>query len=141
VDQQGQHGQLHLAGLDLLAQVLGGRPTISSARNTAVTSLRRTLRLTLESMKHQVTDVAAGQPALAALAQERFDLAFLDLRLGRDSGLDLLPQFLTAAPGVGVVVMTAFAAIDTAVEAMRRGAFEYLPKPFTPEQLRMLLVR
>lgn len=104
-------------------------------------SLRRTLRLTLESMKHHVTDVAAGQPALAALAQERFDLAFLDLRLGRESGLDLLPQFLHAAPGVGVVVMTAFAAIDTAVEAMRRGAFDYLPKPFTPEQLRMLLVR
>lgn len=105
------------------------------------TSLRRTLRLTLESMKHHVTDVAAGPPALAALAQERFDLAFLDLRLGRESGLDLLPQFQAAAPGVGVVVMTAFAAIDTAVEAMRRGAFDYLPKPFTPEQLRMLLVR
>jgi NtrC-family two-component system response regulator AlgB len=105
------------------------------------TSLRRTLRLTLESMMHHVTDVAAGQPALAALTQERFDLVFLDLRLGRESGLDLLPQLLQAVPGVGVVVMTAFAAIHTAVEAMRRGAFDYLPKPFTPEQLRMLLVR
>jgi NtrC-family two-component system response regulator AlgB len=104
-------------------------------------SLRRTLRLTLESMKHCLTDVAAGQPALAALAQERFDLVFLDLRLGRESGLDLLPQILHAAPGVGVVVMTAFAAVDTAVEAMRRGAFDYLPKPFTPEQLRLLLAR
>ena len=104
-------------------------------------SLRRTLRLTLESMGHRVADAAAGVPALAAVAQERFDLAFLDLRLGRESGLDLLPQLLRAAPGVGVVVMTAFAAIDTAVEAMRAGAFDYLPKPFTPEQLRLLLAR
>lgn len=105
------------------------------------TSLRRTLRLTLESMRHRVADVASGPPALAAVAQERFDLIFLDLRLGRESGLDLLPELLSAAPGVGVVVMTAFAAVDTAVEAMRRGAFDYLPKPFTPEQLRLLLAR
>jgi NtrC-family two-component system response regulator AlgB len=104
-------------------------------------SLRRTLRLTLESMGHRVADAAAGPAALAAVAHERFDLAFLDLRLGRESGLDLLPQLLAAAPGVGVVVMTAFAAVDTAVEAMRRGAFDYLPKPFTPDQLRLLLGR
>ena len=105
------------------------------------TSLRQTLRLTLESMKHRVSDAASGQPALAALGQERFDMIFLDLRLGRESGLELLPQLLQAAPGVGIVVMTAFAAVDTAVEAMRRGAFDYLPKPFTPEQLRHLLAR
>lgn len=104
-------------------------------------SLRRTLRLTLESMKHHVIDVAAGPPALAALSQERFDLVFLDLRLGRESGLELLPRLLHTAPGVGVVAMTAFAAVDTAVEAMRLGAFDYLPKPFTPEQLRLLLTK
>jgi two-component system, NtrC family, response regulator AlgB len=104
-------------------------------------SLRRTLRLTLESMGHRVADATAGQPALAAVAQERFDLVFLDLRLGRESGLDLLPQLLRAVPGIGMVVMTAFAAVDTAVEAMRRGAFDYLPKPFTPDQLRLLLGR
>lgn len=104
-------------------------------------SLRRTLRLTLEGMKHRVADAASGPPALAAVAQERFDLVFLDLRLGRESGLDVLPQLLAAAPGVGVVVMTAFAAVETAVEAMKRGAFDYLPKPFTPEQLRLLFAR
>jgi NtrC-family two-component system response regulator AlgB len=104
-------------------------------------SLRRTLRLTLESMKHHVADAASGPTALAALGQERFDLVFLDLRLGRESGLDLLPQLLRAAPGIGVVVMTAFAAVDTAVQAMKLGAFDYLPKPFTPEQLRLLFAR
>ncbi len=101
--------------------------------------LRRTLRLTLESMKHKVAEAASGPAALAAAENEHFDLIFLDLRLGRDSGMDLLQKL--AANGVGVVVMTAFAAVDTAVEAMRRGAFDYLPKPFTPEQLRLLLTR
>lgn len=104
-------------------------------------SLRRTLRMTLESLGHVVQDAPSGERALALLAQDRFDLALLDLRLGRESGLDLLPQLLQASPRLGVVVMTAFAGIDTAVEAMRRGAFDYLPKPFTPDQLRLLLDR
>jgi two-component system, NtrC family, response regulator AlgB len=105
------------------------------------TSLRRTLRMTLESMKHRVTEATNGPTALATLGEGRFDLIFLDLRLGRESGLDLLPQCLKAAPATGVVVMTAFAAVDTAVEAMRGGAFDYLPKPFTPNQLRVVLDR
>ena len=104
-------------------------------------SLRRTLRTALESMRHQVADAAGGARALELLRERRFDLAFLDLRLGRDQGLDLLPELLRAAPGLGVVVMTAFASIDSAVEAMRRGAFDYLPKPFTPDQLRVVLDR
>jgi NtrC-family two-component system response regulator AlgB len=104
-------------------------------------SLRRTLRTALESMRHQVSEVATGGQALELLGKQRFDLAFLDLRLGREKGLDLLPELLRAAPGLGVVVMTAFASIDTAVEAMRRGACDYLPKPFTPDQLRVALDR
>ncbi len=92
-------------------------------------------------MGHEVTETSAGPPALELIAGRRFDLAFLDLRLGRESGLDLLPELLRAGTGLGVVVMTAFATIDTAVEAMRRGAFDYLPKPFTPDQLRVVLDR
>ncbi len=104
-------------------------------------SLRRTLKTALESMGHRVSESESGDRALHLLASERFDLAFLDLRLGRESGLDVLPALLRADPGMGVVVMTAFASIDTAVEAMRRGAFDYLPKPFTPNQLRVVLDR
>jgi NtrC-family two-component system response regulator AlgB len=104
-------------------------------------SLRRTLRTALESMRHDIADAVGGDQALEAVGKVRFDLAFLDLRLGREKGLDLLPELLRSAPGLGVVVMTAFASIDTAVEAMRRGAFDYLPKPFTPDQLRVVLDR
>ncbi|HEX4591816.1 MAG TPA: sigma 54-interacting transcriptional regulator, partial [Gemmataceae bacterium] len=102
-------------------------------------SLRRTFRTTLEALGHTVIDVASGPAALELIAKQRFDLAFLDLRLGRSSGLDLLPGLVNA--GLGVVVMTAYASVDTAVEAMRRGAFDYLPKPFTPDQVRVVLDR
>jgi NtrC-family two-component system response regulator AlgB len=104
-------------------------------------SLRRTLRTALESMGHQVADAASSNQAQSWLEQQAFDLAFLDLRLGQESGLDLLPTLLRIAPNLAVVVVTAHAAIDTAVEAMRRGAFDYLPKPFTPNQIRVVLDR
>src|SRR5262245_18450505 len=103
--------------------------------------LRKTLRLALEAMNHRVTEAGDGNQALEALGHGLFDVAFLDLRLGKDTGLDLLPGLLRLAPGLAVVVMTAYATIETAVEAMRRGAFDYLPKPFTPGQLRVVLDR
>jgi NtrC-family two-component system response regulator AlgB len=104
-------------------------------------SVRRTLRITLESMGHTVTEAAHSAQALELLGHRLFDVAFLDLRLAREQGLDLLPELLRLAPGLHVVVVTAYATIETAVEAMRRGAFDYLPKPFTPDGLRVALDR
>jgi NtrC-family two-component system response regulator AlgB len=103
--------------------------------------LRRSLRLTLETMNHRVTEAADGREAQDLLGHGMFDTALLDLRLGRDQGLELLPALLRLAPGLDVVVITAYATIETAVEAMRRGACDYLPKPFTPNQLRLVLDR
>ena len=65
----------------------------------------------------------------------------LDLRLGQESGVDVLKEAIRIAPALAVVMMTAFGTIETAVEAMRYGAFDYLPKPCTPEQLRQVLSR
>jgi NtrC-family two-component system response regulator AlgB len=103
--------------------------------------LRKSLRLTLETLGHQVTEALDGAQAQTLLAQRLFDVALLDLRLGRERGLDLLPVLLRLAPGLGVIVMTAYATIETAVEAIRGGALDYLPKPFTPNQLRLVLDR
>jgi NtrC-family two-component system response regulator AlgB len=103
--------------------------------------LRKSLRLALETMAHEVTDARDGKEAESFLARRTFDLAFLDLRLAREQGLDLIPALLRLAPSLAVVVMTAYATIETAVEAMRRGAFDYLPKPFTPDQLRIVFDR
>jgi NtrC-family two-component system response regulator AlgB len=104
-------------------------------------SLRRTVRTVLESMGHRAAEAVNRAQTLDALARNRFDLAFLDLRLGRENGLDLLPEMLAAAPGLHVVLITAHASLDSAIEALRRGAFDYLPKPFTPNQLRVALDR
>ncbi len=104
-------------------------------------SLRRTLRISLEVLGHKAVEARDSADALRCLERRSFEVALLDLRLGNEQGLEVLPQLLRAAPGLHVVVVTAYATIDTAVEAMRRGAFDYLPKPFTPDQLRLVLDR
>ncbi len=97
--------------------------------------IRRTMSLCLETEGHQVLAVGNIPDAIAEAKRLAFDLAFVDLRLGVDSGLDLIPALIADSPWIKIVVITAYAAVDTAVEAMRRGAADYLPKPFTPGQL------
>src|SRR5215831_347619 len=82
-----------------------------------------------------VVEAGSAQAALEAMARSAFDLVFLDLRLGQESGLDLIPRLLAENPNVVIVVVTAYATIETAVEAIRRSAWDYLPKPFTPAQI------
>jgi len=76
---------------------------------------------------------------LKQLEGEHFDVVFLDLKLDGESGLNLLPELLKRDPQLEIVVFTAYASIETAVEAMRRGAVDYIPKPFTPDQIRAVL--
>jgi NtrC-family two-component system response regulator AlgB len=104
-------------------------------------NIRRTLRATFEALGHAVEEADARASALAAVARHACDVALIDLRLGAESGLDLIEPLLDVAPRLAIVVITAYASIDTAVEAMRRGAFDYLPKPFTPAQVRAVLQR
>jgi len=85
-------------------------------------TLRRTIRTTLETQGHAVTEAATGAQAADRTRHARPDLVLLDLKLGRENGLDVLAELHRVAPGVAVVVITAFASVDTAVEAMRRGA-------------------
>jgi two-component system, NtrC family, response regulator AlgB len=102
---------------------------------------RCSFRLLLESLQHRITEADCGNRARQLLAQTDFDVAFLDLRLSKENGLQLLPELLQIAPGLTVIVLTADPTVETAVEAMRRGAFDYLAKPCTPQQLRRVLDR
>ena len=104
-------------------------------------NIRQTLAICLEGFGCRVEQVATGAAAIDALRRQPFDLAFCDLRLGAESGIDLLPKLLGERPGLDVVIITAYATVDTAVEAMRRGAKDYLPKPFTPPQIQHLVDR
>jgi NtrC-family two-component system response regulator AlgB len=104
-------------------------------------NIRTTLGVCLESIGCQVAQASTSEAALEALRHAPFDLAFLDLRLGQESGLDLLPRLLAERPGLDVVMITAYATFDTAVEAVKRGAADYVPKPFTPSQVRLIVER
>jgi NtrC-family two-component system response regulator AlgB len=102
-------------------------------------NIRKTLAVCLEALGCAVTECSSAGAALESLARLPHDLALVDLRLGRESGLDLLPALLSERPALEVVIITAYATIDTAVEAIRRGARDYLPKPFTPAQIKRVV--
>ena len=104
-------------------------------------NIRATVGMCLEAEGCVVREAASGEAALEALRLGSFDLAFVDLRLGAESGMDLLPRLLAERPGLDVVVITAYATFETAVEAVKRGAADYLPKPFTPAQIRQMVER
>jgi two-component system, NtrC family, response regulator AlgB len=119
-------------------------PTARESLNILVVddelNIRKTLSICLGTEGHSVVAVSNAQDAAAEASRRSFALAFVDLRLGAESGLDLIPVLLASAPWLKIVVITAYASIDTAVEAMRRGAADYIPKPFTPSQI-LLAVR
>ncbi|MDA8139086.1 MAG: sigma-54 dependent transcriptional regulator [Desulfobacteraceae bacterium] len=104
-------------------------------------NIRKTLAICLETLGHNVMAVSNAKDARSETDRQVFDLAFVDLRLGTESGLDLIPVLLGASPWLKIVVITAYASIDTAVEAMRRGAADYIPKPFTPDQVQLVTER
>jgi NtrC-family two-component system response regulator AlgB len=101
-------------------------------------SIRLMLSECLQSDGHAVTVAASAAGALAEAAKHAFDVVFLDLRLGATSGLDLIPRLLAESPWATVIVITAHASIDTAVEAIKRGASDYLSKPVSLEQVRQI---
>ncbi|MCA9647438.1 MAG: sigma-54-dependent Fis family transcriptional regulator, partial [Myxococcales bacterium] len=104
-------------------------------------NIRSTVAVCLESMGCEVHAAAGAREALAVVERRPFDVAFLDIRLGAADGLELLGQILEVNPKLGVVMMTAYGSIESAVTAMKRGAQDYLQKPFTPAQIRVIVER
>lgn len=102
-------------------------------------SIRSTLNVMLQGLDHEVAEASSASAALKEVEKSQFDLAFLDMKLDDTNGLDLLPELLRNNAQLDVVVFTAFASIENAVNAMRAGAVDYLAKPFTPEQVRQVL--
>jgi len=102
-------------------------------------NIRRTLSLQLEGRGHRVRTAGSVEEAQREAAGRRFDVALVDLRLGTGSGLDLLTWLHAEDPALKTVVITAYASIETAVEAMKRGASDYLSKPFGPLELDLAL--
>jgi len=104
-------------------------------------SIRRTTRIAVESSGHAAAEAPNAAKAIRAAETEGFDAVFLDLKLGADDGLEVLGRLMKLRPAPAVILFTAYANIATAVEAMRRGAFDFIPKPFTPDQIRAVLAK
>lgn len=100
--------------------------------------IRKTTGLAVQTMGHEAVAVANGLRAAKTLEEGPCDVCFLDVNLGSENGLTVLEKLLQIQPSLVVVLFTAFANISTAVEAMRRGAFDFIPKPFTPDQIRQV---
>jgi DNA-binding NtrC family response regulator len=98
-------------------------------------ALRESLELVLAAEGYAVRSVASGVAALAAVEQSPFDLVLCDLRMPGMDGMELLPQLARRLPGVAVILMSAYGSADLAVEALRRGAYDYLAKPFQPSEV------
>ncbi|MDP0491778.1 MAG: sigma-54 dependent transcriptional regulator [Verrucomicrobiota bacterium JB023] len=104
-------------------------------------SIRTATSVAIESEGHYVETADSAHIAEMKLKEEDYQLVFLDLRLGEDSGMDVLRNIVKYKPHIPVVIFTAHASIETAIEATREGAFDYLEKPFTPDQLRAILLK
>ena len=103
-------------------------------------SVRNLSRL-LEKEGFRVVSAAGGRDALAALARRPFDLMVTDLVMEDMNGLELLAKAREKDPDMEVILVTGFASIPTAIEAVKEGAFHYLEKPFRPDELRLLAGR
>lgn len=98
-------------------------------------SLRRSLSLMLLGAGFDTTEAESGSQALAALNQVEFDLVITDLRMDDMSGIELLREIKQLRPQLPVILITAYGSIESAVDAMRLGAFDYLTKPFSEQDI------
>ncbi|HEY6084088.1 MAG TPA: response regulator, partial [Nitrospira sp.] len=98
--------------------------------------LLQLVKMRLQAMGFVVTACTSGREAVSAAKINRFDLAITDLRLGNEDGLDVTEELLRIHPGLPVIILTAHGSIPNAVEAVQRGAFGYLTKPFDDKELK-----
>ena len=104
-------------------------------------TFREAACILVEDEGHQAEGVSGGETGLARLQEAAFDAVLLDLSLGSENGLDVLTRIQDQHPHVPVVIVTAQGSIPLAVEAMRRGAVDFLEKPFLREPFVGVLAR
>jgi DNA-binding NtrC family response regulator len=90
---------------------------------------------------HRVDVAESAREALRLVGANRYDIAFLDIKMPGMDGLELQARLAAADPELSVVLMTAYASVETAVKAMKNGAYDYIVKPFDPDDLSMLVKR
>jgi two-component system response regulator PilR (NtrC family) len=104
-------------------------------------SMRELLEILLRKEGHEVATEADAVSAIARARQAPFDLVVTDLRLGQGSGIDVLRAVRAESPATEVVMVTAFATTENAVQAMKLGAYDYVLKPFKVDELKLVVAK
>ena len=104
-------------------------------------SLRKVIGYMLEEAGYEVDRAASAEEGLAILAERRPDLVLSDIKMPKKDGIELLGDIKRVDPTIPVVILTAFASVETAVEAMKRGASDYLTKPISRDDLTMTVAK
>lgn len=99
-------------------------------------SMREFLEIMLEKDGYQVSSAESGAEALETIRKQRFDLVITDIRMKPIDGLEVLRQCKAISPSTAVIIISAYASAETAVVAMKEGAYDYLPKPFKIDEMR-----
>jgi two-component system response regulator PilR (NtrC family) len=102
-------------------------------------SLREVLSIMLKRAGYAVTSAIDGEDAVELLQKEIYDLVITDLRMPKVDGLEVLRAVKSASPETVVLIITAFASADSAVEAMKQGAYDYLTKPFQVDEVQLII--
>ena len=102
---------------------------------------REYLYETLMRGGYEVASVSNGQQAITRISKEAYDVIFLDMKMPGMCGMEVLEKVKSISPETVVILMTAHGTIETAVEAMKKGAYDYIIKPFSPEQIELLISR
>ncbi|PKN34230.1 MAG: two-component system response regulator [Deltaproteobacteria bacterium HGW-Deltaproteobacteria-19] len=102
---------------------------------------RTMLKTLLGGWGYAVTEADDGAAAVAAVREEPFDLVLMDIRMINVSGIEALTEIKAFNPAIPVILMTAYASVETAVEALKKGAYDYLTKPLDFDELRLTIRR
>jgi DNA-binding NtrC family response regulator len=124
-------GDMAVTGRWNPAKATGRKVLVVDDEPVVANSVRRTL----SRRGYVVEEAFSGNEALNRILNEMYDLVLLDMRMPDSNGLELLPTIKKHRPALPVVMVTGYASIDTAVEAIQRGAADYVAKPFTPDEL------
>ncbi|MDQ3713721.1 MAG: response regulator, partial [Acidobacteriota bacterium] len=124
-----------------------GRQIVKSNRQKTIlladddVNLRRVLEFQLTEAGYQVLTAQDGAEALQVFSENDFDCVVTDLRMPKLSGLELLEKIKAGGAEIPVIVITAFGEVETAVTAMKAGAFDYINKPFNRDEILLTLER
>ncbi len=100
---------------------------------------RQMLETVLTAEGYHVAHAADGQAAVNAVNEKFYDLILLDIRMSRMDGIEALKQIKSLSPGIAIIIMTGYGSVNTAVEALKSGAYDYLTKPVDMEELKLLI--